>query len=622
MLEIIVNHQAIDLPKDISIAMTIENPFVSEGRIPFPYSLDFDLPDSDKNLRIFNYPNRLATYNVQSINRSFPCVIRFSGLHIVSGNLVLRSYQTSIRVNFSAVDFSSAMQQSMFSTPLGNMTLEGSYALVDWENMDNYARKYRDWAKSAINGADDRLVIAPIGRDTDQLPFKWAVPGRSSNLGIQTPMSIRINQGWYNAFNPVTQEFYFTDTTSNTKKHVCIFPQFRLGYLMKQIIGDHLTANPFVSSLFRDLVVPSYYFPTYLWALDISPMVSNIPLSGSAYLPNGTPRVDWKDFMPDIGANEFIKSIMKLFCHTLYQYKREFRIISNDDILSRAVNTKWTDKLMIDPTFDMEEGKRYVYGHEDLESYQDTATPITVANINAMVNHAMTVTPDNEYEAIFYCTETKQVFRKHGYINSYRIGSSTVNEICVDYEFLGYRINFDKIEKSGSVYDSTSDIKIPTVYPTVYFRNLTHPLTTEEKYYMAVPRHTPLDLKYVTRSAASRQRESNFELMMFQGAKPVANAPSGTPTYPYLSPYGNDDLSLFWEGETGLYNQFHARFAEWVQRAKLRLSGNILLTPLDLHNLDITDKVHVDGRNFFIEKIQFTIQQDHISPASVELIEV
>ena len=98
MLEIFISNQKVDLPADIQIALTIENPFMLQDRVPTPYSLTFDLPPTTRNLRIFNFPNRIASHrNNATITR--PCRIMFQSITIASGIVTLTTQHGDISVN-------------------------------------------------------------------------------------------------------------------------------------------------------------------------------------------------------------------------------------------------------------------------------------------------------------------------------------------------------------------------------------------------------------------------------------------------------------------------------------------------------------------------------------------
>lgn len=81
------------------------------------------------------------------------------------------------------------------------------------------------------------------------------------------------------------------------------------------------------------------------------------------------------------------------------------------------------------------------------------------------------------------------------------------------------------------------------------------------------------------------------------------------------------DLSLYWNDEDGLGKQ-HKEFSEWIAKDKIVLTANVLLSPLELHDLDLRDKFHVKGRHFFIRSMNVSLKKDKIEPAEVEFIEV
>src|SRR5690606_35358876 len=158
--------------------MTMENPFMLEDRVPTPYSLTFELPPTPRNLQLFGYPDRIGSYTSgNSYNRSIEVVIRFNGLLIATGALILTEYDRTLKVNFSGVDFNSKLKDKMFEVPMDTIQIGGTYNVAEWDNSANYANKYRQWAKTNryddISGSDPRFVIAPIIRSTSDTPFSW-----------------------------------------------------------------------------------------------------------------------------------------------------------------------------------------------------------------------------------------------------------------------------------------------------------------------------------------------------------------------------------------------------------------------------------------------------------------
>src|SRR5690606_13221180 len=108
-------------------------------------------------------------------------------------------------------------------------------------------------------------------------------------------------------------------------------------------------------------------------------------------------------------------------------------------------------------------------------------------------------------------------------------------------------------------------------------------------------------------------RPDNANIMFHRGMVKATNL-FVDHEYPLLSPYRRapdgtsvGDIELRWEGPDGLLATFHSQFKNWIERARAKVTGNFLLSPIDLHNLDITSKVHLQGRNFYVERIQVTL---------------
>lgn len=619
MLEILtLDGIRFDLPIDISIAMVIENPFLVEGRIPLPYSTSFDLPPTSKNLQLFNYPNRLNTYRLNQ-ERSKPCVIMLKGIIIAKGKLVMLSFDTTIKVNFSGIDFNESHRAPLFSMDFETDTINGAYNTVDWNRTGNYAYNYRLWASSKMGGADTRYVIAPIGQyGSFAEPFKWADPVRreGSNIGSRRDLKFVLQNYYYNAFNVSNQSFYFQGGDGNY--HASIFPQFRIHYILSKIIGPSLLNNPFSKNGMENLVVPTYYHPNYSFYDGFGPLVST---GGDRFrLPISQPEISFADFFPNLGANEFIRDVLNLFCFTMYAKNTGFNIVANSVIISKPVKHNWSDCLVGNAVVSSVEGKFYDYGYEnERPTYKTSTAVINVSSISDMTLRAVSLDSDGMYEMFFYISSTKQYFQKTAYEETVNLGNQTIKELVVDYVFLGY--DDDKIteDTSKTKFSVKSNINTPPLHPTVYLTTLDN--TGGVKNYITVPMHTGVDNGENSRAKGPIKREDSFEVLLFEGFKNVASPSNSNIKYPFLNPYGSTEVPLVWEGQNGLLEKHHKAFMNWIQKDKLKLQGSFLLKIIQLHQLDITEKINVNGCNFFIEKLQFTINSNSISPVDAHLIE-
>src|SRR5690606_14797175 len=122
-------------------------------------------------------------------------------------------------------------------------------------------------------------------------------------------------------------------------------------------------------------------------------------------------------------------------------------------------------------------------------------------------------------------------------------------------------------------------------------------------------------------SVDRKKRQETIPLVFHKGWRAVPH--EGTKSYPYASSYADsvNDLTLAWEGTNGLIEKYHKDYMAWVERDKIRLKGTFLLNAIDLHKLDLGDKIHVRGRNFFVDKLQITLRTNTIDPAVIELVE-
>lgn len=661
MLEIFVSDQKIDLPTDIQFALTIENPFMLQDRIPAPYSLTFELPATARNLKIFNFPDRIASYKSQlGITVSRTCRVLFQSVTIDTGYITLTEFERQIKAAFRGADISGALRESLFETPMDVVNFTGgNYNDPNFDDPTSYAAKYRQFAINGAQRLDDRLVVAPIRVKTEnsypltfmRSPYEipssrsgreWSGsrgrPRNNSGLGRTAPRSTFVMMGeeYFNYYNPAHQEFMLRrdpPLPPNTDMvHAPIFPLLKVHYVLAKLFADRLDNNIFANPELEDLVVPSTYFQNWeRLTVELQPspyeyypqkgmMFNNKPPFGfNPVLPPGSPPNPFlrlNSFLPASPAPEFIKDIMKLFCMTLVPKAGRFRLVLNKDIVMAPVKLDWNEKLIGHPKISSVEKLVYRYGYEGEQEYLSDNTIQQVATMHEMINDDITPAADGMAEKTYRITATGQVFRKIAtFIAADPEDEESEDEVIIVYEPLSMGLGAP-ITTTSQQFDSVSSLKPLPVNPEQYWWSQAnsqeeHPETD----WWCVP---------VWEGDRSQRPETAF-LMFYRGLQPSAR--SGH-SYPFLSPYRQSpaggvtgNLSLSWNGSDGLMENFHKEFRQWVERDKVKVSGSFLLDALDLHKLDITSKVHLKGRTFFIEKLQVTIRHNRIEPALVDLIE-
>lgn len=626
MLEIFVNNQKVDLPPDIQLSLTIENPFVLQDRIPTPYSLTFELPTTSRNLKIFRNPARIPSYlTALATIDPVPCTIYFQSLKIAEGVLNTDNYEGGIRASFLGVEFTEGMRRSLFSNQMDAYSFPTSnWFDINFDDPSNYAYRYRKFALDAAAGNDSKSVVAPIKMGTDLLDFIYGEFKVSYGEAV-TVETVAKNTGammdneYIDFYNPATSEFMLRWPPSppplHPAIHAPIFPHMRLGYILDSLFGDRLDGNFFKSGELSNLVVPSLYFPNWYrpdeWifvALYRGMMFENTP----GTMP---PHINTNSFLASSTASDFIKQVMRMFCCTILPFGGRFELRHNRDILNAPPTDNWDSKLIGIPKISAQKSQRYRYGYSSESEFKVEGTVKTVASVHEMIADDITPPTSTEVKQVYHITTTGQLFRKIVTRNA-PDDESEDPVIVTDYELLDASLGFPDEDSGADAFDATSELTPLPTKPCQYWWTAqnsaeTHPETD----WWSVPYW----------EGDRRVRPEKSGLMFFRGMTP---APRAGHSYPLLTPYdvspagdkvGN--LSLKWEGPTGLVDNFHTDFRAWVEKNRVKADGMFLVDAMDLHKLDITTKKHLHGRNFFFERIRVTIHHNRIDPAHVEFIE-
>lgn len=642
MLEVLVHkdngYRALSLAQDISINIVIENPFTTEDRIPVPYSLTFDLPKTIDNLSLLDYPHRVGAVKSEAFQPK-PSVIRFHGLNILYGHLQLLKVGNTLQMSFIGVDYLEKIKRPLYELNFGNIPFPGLYNSVDFTNPYNFAYQYLQWANSLVDIDREDYVAAPIALKPNQpwtiyTPvevYQYNIP--SAYIGKYTWKNPIIfnDLEFLNAYNVEEQTFLIEKKSSAGYYHpvrkacASIFPIFRVGFILEKIFGDVLLSNPFKQGDLFKLGMPTYYFSKWKqremndvnFNTDYPPMVSNPRPSKDDSFP-GIPYVDLSDYMPDIKANDFVIQLLNTFCMTMYPNLGKLEIKTNSQICHSMPLIDWTDKMLHEYELEMQQGLEYNYGYANV-SDSDSIHSIdhTVSNIYEMVSMPYSLDSDGFYSENFLIESTGQIIRKiatkvkvdHVYPNG------EAEETQVEYLIIKKGFGGNK-ETESEQFNIKSSLGVLPDIPAKYFEN------TENN--TSVAASTKIVQAPALYDVDRTVRPTEAYLVWIHD---YYHTQDGNPakSYPLVSshvpPMSGEGPSLDWEGENGLLQRYHLPFKSWVEKDKLKMTASFLLSVIDLQKLDITSKLHVKGKNFFIQKLQFTLFRDHISPVLAELIQ-
>lgn len=622
MLKIKVNGIALTLPADIKITFIIENPFMLADRIPTPYTLNFDLPASDLNLRLLNYPNRVTAFKRQEIASE----IEFDNIVFSRGILKLVNFDKEIKLSYKGVSIFDDLTKKLFDLDLekyefGLASPTGSGRNkwnINRDDPNNFAGKYRKHNNDSFHST--KFAMAPVRVSAGSWvtyqkkinPFPGFPGSRELEFNIVMPAN-SADEMYLNFYNQRDRDFnvtesyalYSTTDASLEVYNTRAFPFPYVRYIFDKMFSDNLSNNPFSAGELSQLVLicpfhPKYYkISAYFQDEEFGGMIfDNSANKTTAFIPG----YSLSSFMPDIAVNSLIKDILKTFCQSLYPDGDRFKIVSNKDVLNNPAVENWTGKIMGELAFGLREALNYKYGYDAIN---DEAVDVKPENkLNSIKDLVDKVLDQNTgYTVDFFIESTGEFYTKD--VND---GETTYNRKNSGYG--------KSEEKSGENYDTSSNLSPLPMKVDEYWIQINADASKKPN----------RGNWYIPEYSGDRfTRPTSANIMFDRGLKPgfVADRQYPLLTAGNYDHFGNKlgDLSLAWSGDAGLINTHHKEFKAWIEKDKVTASGLFKLSATDLKMLDIAKKKNLKGKNFLIEKLQVTMSIDKIDPAQVDFVE-
>lgn len=592
MLKIIADGYAVQLTENFSLNLIIENPFVTAERIPTPYTTTFDLPSTPENLKFFKFPNRVTS---KGGFKEYGCRVYFGAINILTGALVVQQYNKTIKAFFRGVVFSDNLTKKLKDIDGEKYSFGmGSRRSISFTSEENYAHKYMQFMQSRVVGSQD-FVAAPVRIKDVAWPNVNPLHA-PAGYGYEA-----LSLQYFNFFN--AKDKVYTLGAGTDMRHGPVFPQPFLHTIFDEIFDDTLEENVFQQGeLAKVVLVTSYHENFYDHIIE---MYKGIILDNS-YDYNIEQYFKMESYLPELQSNEFFKDILKVFCCTLFSVGGKFRIVFNQDILNSKTIENWGDKLIGELSISETDALEYVYGYADNIDAMDDFVPVsTLGNLSDLVTLSV-IPADNEKE--YMVASLNQVMKKIA-TNNPSFGPPVIYTYeVVNAGFGGFN------DPVGESFDMISNVTpLPMTVDFYWWTNTGSPDITRRNWMVPI-------------WEGDRTKRPNIGyIMIYQGLNNTFTQPDQYPllTNHNVDQYGNrlGDISLNWDGENGLLNRFHVAYKEWIETSKLRASGTILISALDLKNLDLSKKKHIKGKLFFIEKLSVTITNKGISPAEVDFIE-
>lgn len=599
MLEIIVEGQRLELGTDTSVSLAMEQPLTSTDKVPAAYTLSFDLPRSPRNCQLLGHPERITSRNGFEKR---PARICLAGLEVAAGELSIEDVQEAITVQFVGAKFPEGIRKPLYKLDFGRIDL-GPVAPPVADNgryiYDTSAAglAYNELLVANLTSATADIIAAPISiADAEYLTIE-----------SPTPEDPYTNQRLFflNAFGASarTQGRGYVMDSSRGGRISKILPAFRVGWMFERLFGDACKNNVFREE-WRQLVLVSLWHPKYQ-------VKDNTPVWDVA---DGRVSLRFADFMPDVPANEFVAEMLKIACASLYVKGGEFTIERNEDILNRTVYRDWNDKVMGTPAISMEPGQRYNFGYSGGDDDEVPAERVIteIGSIREMI--AASEQADSELKT-YHVTSTGQTFE-----NVFDDMTANRCRYTLLKQDLGTKQEEGDEADDTEEFDMATNVSVLKTVPARYIGRDNDPTADIDanKLFYFVPQT----------AEALEERPRNLTVALWKGMSRglVSGVPNAEQTYPYLShcnydAEGNrlDDVTLQLTGSTLAR---HAAYKAWIEKDKMAVKAELLLTPLDLHRLDLRDKFYLKGKYFFIRRLEITMTPERLEAVEAEFIEV
>lgn len=612
MLEIYINNTRVDIFDDTSISLVISNPMLDESGIPTPYSFSFSLPKTTRNLALIEQSHRPTS---QWVGDEMKAKIVFQSVEITQGVISIEAInKADMEVSFNSADFLSTTSKWLYEQDLGRISF-GKATLVEgggdrpntkhW-NVDAPFVAYKQyWADRLLE--EFPQIVAPTMAVKDATwQFGEDIPGRPP--GATSCLNQRVSR-----VNNYSVAGYGAARQSYAK----ILPTVQLAYILSKIYPNF--GDIFNSRELRRIMLVTTYHPAYqtatndqVWSLDKT--------TGEVY-------IDLADFMPKVNTGDFVCECLKLVCASLFIVKGAPVVAMKEDVLLSDNVLDWSHKVIGTPSIKFSKGRKYVVEYSDQSS--DEPLPVErvvqdVFDVGSMIHESAADTNlDTVTLRTFQILSTGQVFEQM--INSMLSSDKYVH---FDYKLIWdiptLSPGEDQVSESYSVSLDITPVRMVVSNDMLSDQAMVPDFTanshTSKHDYIYCPE---------VELPKENKRPENILIGSYFGKK--RSLGFGTHFYyPFITSDNCDafgdrtsvSISLELDGDRGLIKQYHAGFKRWTQRDKKVLSCRALLDVLDLRNLDLRSKVHVNGRNYLVKEVSVTIGPRSIEPTDVELIEL
>ena len=562
------DYTELDLTNGFEFQIEMENPMLDEEHIPSAFSTQISFPPSPVNRKVFGYtPAMFLAPNVKRLEAS----VWIGGVPFVTGTLVYDGIEDG---------------RLMYTFTEKVVELEGKI-----------------WDQELL-----RFSITSLPKKDDL---------------FTTPLLI-------NRQHVADHPFAEKDV-----KEAC-----RLKYYNYKDNDTPLTYNSFIPAVYVSAILgklPVDFIPDILGKpLALGGHPENYPLAILAPYhsilfndlhKNGDPRegprrgaparvdsyTDIANFLPDITFAELVKNVGQIFCSSFFSENGRLVMKSAEAILTSSNPMNLDELISDDFSCEVETAQKYKFGYQEDESgdynldnlEKDIANGEIVSQKDFVVSDILSKFKD-DYTAVF-CDETKDVYSGR----RYQVKTGTKTETY--YEDVQQGETWVTVEKTRVVDVFTDFYDSDVIYQGARAEEASADDDAEEfsniSDFMAV-RCVPEKTMDYTRMmpivepegvSGDRSKKAHIGIIHTDGSL-VSNGCFAAITKSDALFQGKGSIT-----PSGLWDKYHKSFAEWLGKTRQRVSVDVNLSPIDLHNFRLYRPVYFKGRKWIVAKLSVTV---------------
>lgn len=577
MIGIMYKEEVMDVGPDTAISWELNNLVFTDSdssKLPGSFSFPFSLPATMRNRRLLNYPDRID--NAEPFVIEGDVTVQFNGIVLFPGTMkVMEASDVEIRVY-------------IFANPLSTIKTIGLNEV--------------DLGGDRVYADEEELLLEALDTTTDPYSYDF-VYFPMYNVEFLTNENNPEKNRWMNWYDADGPEFLPDDDAPG------FMPFVRVEYLLQQIFADEAYAfvNDWqITNELKGLVLYNHY---------------SIYTDGALGLT-----INLRNHVPETKCHDFVRKLCALFNLGLFYnaWDKTLRLIPVRDLINTAARYDWTSKLLKGVSIKYESANvpvRFFYEDMDSDNIQELFRTRFPKPDPADVIDTVATLPFFDatgVAGIYYVTSEAQYWLRI-------IGVGGTRNL--------YWTDLMPAPVETGTPDFSSDIQplydahIPFVYPDQDAGTwmLKTPITAQPG--TITYNYTPPGTTDIER--IEQKNKNPLRLTIYRGINtqtPYTGYGSRNIPFACSTPYNaggaaNGTVSLRWEGEYGLYEQWWKGWHTMLRQGK-NVTALLHLSITDLLSFQFEHKVRIQNQDYFVKKLRISLTPRGLAPVEAELVSV